>query len=85
MKDPLIISGTTPVPDVNVPAPTAAGACVDEVLELQAIAAESIGWWPLGDDAYLHAAERPVAGAVVISVVGVPQDAQEGTLTLLLV
>lgn len=85
MNDILIISGTTLAPNVKSPTSAAEGACVDEALELCAIEAESIGWWPLGDDAYLHAAERPGADVSVISIVGLPQDAEEGALTLLLV
>lgn len=39
--------------------------------ELAAIEAESIGWLPLGDGAYLHVGDRQ---ALVITVVGVPRD-----------
>ncbi|MBS0371404.1 MAG: hypothetical protein JSS57_19655 [Proteobacteria bacterium] len=85
MNDTLIISGTTLVPEVNVAQHTAAGVCVDEVLELRAVEAESIGWWPLGEDAYFHPVDRSGVGVTVISVVGLPEDAQEGVPTLLLV
>lgn len=39
--------------------------------ELAAIEAESIGWLPLGDGAYLHVGDPE---ALVITVVGVPRD-----------
>ena len=38
--------------------------------ELAAIEAESIGWLPLGDGAYLHVGDPE---ALVITVVGVPE------------
>lgn len=84
MNDILIISGATPVPDASHPVSAEVGTSVDEAQELRAIEAESIGWWPLGGDAYLHVAERPGTDVTVISIVGVPQDAQEGAMTLLL-
>ena len=42
-----------------------------ELQELVAIEAESIGWMPLGDGAYLHVGDPQ---ALVITVVGVPRD-----------
>lgn len=42
-----------------------------EQLELAAIEAESIGWQPLGEGAYLHVGDPE---ALVITVVGVPRD-----------
>ena len=42
-----------------------------ELQELAAIEAESIGWLPLGDGAYLHVGDPQ---ALVITVVGVPRD-----------
>ena len=42
-----------------------------EKLELAAIEAESIGWQPLGDGAYLHVGDPE---ALVVEVVGVPRD-----------
>lgn len=39
------------------------------------IAAESIGWLPLGDSAYLHMGK---ADALVIEVVGVPDVSMTG-------
>ena len=42
-----------------------------ELQELVAIEAESIGWMPLGDGAYLHVGKPE---ALVITVVGVPRD-----------
>lgn len=83
MPDFLIINGTSRLPELPLAAAGEAGIGVDVALELRVIEAESIGWRPLGDDAYLHAAEG--MGAAVISVVGLPQDAQQGVPTLLLV
>lgn len=83
MNETLVINGTTPVLEIQIAGPALAG--VDEAQEMQAIAAESIGWWPLGDDAYLHASGGPDGNPIIISVVGLPQDAQEGVPTLLLV
>lgn len=85
MDDPLIINGAALMPGASASTSVAEVGSVDEMLELQAVTAESMGWWPLGGDAYLHAADRSGGAAVVISVVGMPQDAQEGMLTLLLV
>ncbi len=42
-----------------------------EMAELAAIEAESIGWLPLRDGAYLHIGDPQ---ALVITVVGVPRD-----------
>ena len=42
-----------------------------DLAELAAIDAESIGWQPLGDGAYLHLGKPE---ALVIEVVGVPRD-----------
>ena len=42
-----------------------------ELADLVAIEAESIGWLPLGDGAYLHVGDPQ---ALVITVVGVPRD-----------
>ena len=39
--------------------------------ELAAIEAESMGWLPLGNGAYLHVGDPQ---ALVITVVGVPRD-----------
>ena len=44
-----------------------------ELQELANIEAESIGWLPLGDGAYLHVGDPE---ALVITVVGVPQDGE---------
>ena len=44
-----------------------------ELADLAAIEAESIGWLPLGDGAYLHVGYPE---ALVITVVGVPQDGE---------
>lgn len=49
--------------------------------EMAAIAAESIGWLPLGDGAYLHVGDLE---AQVITVVGVP-DAEMAGMNVLLV
>jgi hypothetical protein len=53
-----------------------------EQAELQAIAAESIGWVPLGEGSYLHAGS-PDDEAAVISVVGLPDAAMAGSNVLL--
>jgi len=51
--------------------------------ELEAIAAESIGWLPLGEGAYLHLG-NPDAEELIIQVVGMP-DAQMVGMNVLLV
>ncbi|MBU4423853.1 MAG: hypothetical protein KKG12_08825 [Gammaproteobacteria bacterium] len=51
-----------------------------EMAELAAIEAESIGWQPLGDGAYLHLDDPE---ALVISVVGVPEVGMAGMNVLL--
>lgn len=43
--------------------------------ELAAIDAESIGWLPLGEGAYLHVGD---INAMVVHVVGVPDSAMAG-------
>lgn len=48
--------------------------------ELAAIEAESIGWLPLGDGAYLHVGDPE---ALVIEVVGVPDAGMAGMNVLL--
>ena len=53
-----------------------------EQAELQAIAAESIGWLPLGEGTYLHAGS-PDDEAAVISVVGLPDAAMAASNVLL--
>ena len=57
-----------------------------ELNELAAIAAESIGWLPLGEGAYLHIGQlgQPDVEEVVITVVGVP-DASMAGMNILLV
>ena len=45
--------------------------------ELAAIEAESIGWLPLGESAYLHLG-KPEEEEIVISVVGVPEAGMVG-------
>jgi hypothetical protein len=54
-----------------------------ELAELAAIEAESIGWQPLGDGAYLHMG-KPDEEEMVITVVGVP-DAGMAEMNVLLV
>lgn len=49
--------------------------------ELAAIEAESIGWLPLGDGAYLHVGDPE---ALVIEVVGVPDASMVGINVMLL-
>jgi hypothetical protein len=53
--------------------------------DLQALAAESMGWQPLGEGAYLHdgAKDNPQAEQV-IHVVGIPDTALAGLNVLLL-
>ncbi|WP_144728449.1 hypothetical protein [Extensimonas perlucida] len=53
-----------------------------ELTELAAIEAESIGWLPLGDDAYLHVG-KPDEEEIVITVVGVPDAGMAGVNVLL--
>lgn len=50
--------------------------------ELAAIAAESIGWLPLGNGAYLHLG-KPEEEEVVITVTGVPDAGMAGMNVLL--
>ena len=50
-----------------------------ELQELAAIEAESIGWLPLGDGAYLHVGDPQ---ALVITVVGVPEVGMAGVNVL---
>ena len=49
-------------------------------VELAAIEAESIGWLPLGDGAYLRVGDPD---ALVINVVGVPEAGMTGMNVLL--
>ncbi len=53
-----------------------------ELVELAAIQAESIGWLPLGEEAYLHMAKpedgQPEEGDTVIHVVGLPDAGMVG-------
>lgn len=53
-------------------------------VELAAIEAESIGWLPLGEGAYLHLG-KPDEEEVVITVVGVPDASMAGMNVLLVV
>ncbi|MDU7590038.1 MAG: hypothetical protein E7K47_22145 [Acidovorax sp.] len=53
-----------------------------ELTELAAIEAESIGWLPLGDDAYLHVG-KPDEEEIVITVVGAPDAGMAGMNVLL--
>ena len=53
-----------------------------DLAELAAIDAESIGWQPLGDGAYLHLG-KPDEEEVVITVVGVPDASMAGMNVLL--
>ena len=48
-----------------------------ELQELAAIEAESLGWLPLGDCAYLHVG-KPYEEEVVITVVGVADAGMAG-------
>ena len=51
--------------------------------ELAALEAESIGWLPLGNGAYLHVG-KPDEEEVVITVTGVPDAGMAGMNVLLL-
>ena len=53
-----------------------------ELQELVAIEAESIGWLPLGEGAYLHVGD-PDEEEIVITVVGVPEVGMVGGNVLL--
>lgn len=53
-----------------------------EMAELAAIEAESIGWQPLGDGAYLHMG-KPEEEDIVIIVTGVPDAGMAGMNVLL--
>lgn len=53
-----------------------------ELQELANIEAESIGWLPLGDGAYLHVGD-PDEEETVITVVGVPDAGMAGMNVLL--
>ena len=55
---------------------------VEDAQWLANLAAESIGWLPLGDGAYLHMG-KPDEEEVVITVVGVPEAAMAGMNVLL--
>ena len=56
---------------------------LDELkVELAAIEAESIGWQPVGNGAYLHLG-KPDEEEVVITVVGVPDAGMVGMNVLL--
>jgi len=48
-----------------------------EMQELAAIEAESIGWLPLGDSAYLHLCKQDEE-EVIITVIGVPDAGMAG-------
>ena len=52
-----------------------------ERIELAGIEAESIGWLPLGEGAYLHVGDPE---ALVINVVGVPEVGMVGMNVLLI-
>ena len=53
-----------------------------ELQELAAIEAESIGWLPLGDGAYLHVG-NPDEEDTIITVTGVPDASMAGMNVLL--
>ncbi len=53
-----------------------------DLADLAAIEAESIGWLPLGDGAYLHLG-KPDEEEIVITVVGVPEVGMAGMNGLL--
>ena len=72
--------GAEGVADVNEPLPLL--DLQAEVAELDAIEAESIGWLPLGEGAYLHVG-KPQEEEVVITVTGVPEVGMVGMNVLL--
>ena len=53
---------------------------LDEAAFLAEVQAESIGWLPLGDGAYLHLGDP---NAMVITVLGVPEVGMAGMNVLL--
>jgi hypothetical protein len=53
------------------------------IAELQAVAAEAIGWHPLGPGVYLHHGD-PELEENVIEVVGIPHASMAGMNVLLL-
>lgn len=53
---------------------------VEDAQWLENLAAESIGWQPLGEGAYLHVGDPE---ALVINVVGVPDAGMAGMNVLL--
>lgn len=55
---------------------------VEDAQWLANLAAESIGWQPLGDGAYLHLG-KPEEEEVVITVTGIPDAAMAGMNVLL--
>ena len=56
----------------------------DDAQWLAQVQAESIGWLPLGDGAYLHFG-KPEEEEMVIAVVGVPDAGMAGMNVLLVV
>lgn len=56
---------------------------VDLAADLKAIAAESIGWQPLGPGAYLHHG-APDEKDTIVTVVGIPDVEMAGMNVLLL-
>jgi len=71
-------------PHFNSPVEHDAGSDQVLALELQAIRAESLGWLPLEDGAYLHhGLTPPPAEGSTIEVVGIP-DAQMALMNVLL-
>ena len=55
----------------------------DDIADLNALAAESIGWQPLGEGAYLHHGDVDETQNV-IHVVGIPETSMAGVNVLLL-
>ena len=55
---------------------------VEDAQWLENLAAESIGWLPLGEGAYLHLG-KPEEEEIVITVVGVPEVGMVGMNVLL--
>ena len=54
----------------------------DFQVELAQIQAESIGWIPLGEGAYLHLVSDESSETTVIEVVGIPKPEMQGSSVL---
>jgi hypothetical protein len=78
-----VLCGASPSP-LQRPSGHDTGDDTDWALELQAIRAESLGWLPLEDGAYLHHGLKTLPGeGSTIEVVGIP-DTQMASMNVLL-